>query len=79
MLEENTIVAEVTFQELSGGKTVLSGSFAGESGTLFYCQCLFCILNMLCIGRIASSGPFGRGRGREGQEQAMENGILKII
>ncbi|KAJ8663408.1 hypothetical protein O0I10_000647 [Lichtheimia ornata] len=60
VLEENTIVAEVTFQELSGGKTVLSGSFAGESG------------------RIASSGPFGRGRGREGQEQAMENGRLKI-
>ncbi|KAI9320862.1 hypothetical protein BX666DRAFT_1851284 [Dichotomocladium elegans] len=34
VLEENNIVSEVTFQESSGGKTVLSGSFAGESGRL---------------------------------------------
>ncbi|KAI8141097.1 hypothetical protein BJV82DRAFT_645506 [Fennellomyces sp. T-0311] len=32
VLEENTIVSEITFQEISGGKTVLSGSFAGDSG-----------------------------------------------
>ncbi|KAI9250880.1 hypothetical protein BDA99DRAFT_204177 [Phascolomyces articulosus] len=60
VLEENTIVSEVTFQEISGGKTVLSGSFAGDSG------------------RISGGGPFGRGRGKEGQEQAMENGRHKI-
>lgn len=34
VLEENNIVAEVTFQELSGGKTVLQGAFAGESGNV---------------------------------------------
>jgi transcription factor IIIB subunit 2 len=32
VLEENTIVAEVTFGETSGGKAVLQGSYAGESG-----------------------------------------------
>lgn len=32
VLEENSIVAEVTFQEVAGGKTVLQGTFAGESG-----------------------------------------------
>ncbi|KAI9492772.1 cyclin-like protein [Zychaea mexicana] len=60
VLEENTIVSEITFQEISGGKTVLSGSFAGDSG------------------RISGGGPFGRGRGKEGQEQAMDNGRSKI-
>ncbi|KAI8073046.1 hypothetical protein BC940DRAFT_250460 [Gongronella butleri] len=60
VLEENNIVAEVTFAELSGGKTVLQGAFAGESG------------------RIASGGPFGHGRGKEGQEQAIDNGRHRI-
>ncbi|KAK4519825.1 uncharacterized protein ATC70_010068 [Mucor velutinosus] len=60
VLEENTIVAEVTFGETSGGKAVLQGSYAGESG------------------RIAGGGLFGRNRGREGQEQAIENGRIKI-
>ncbi|KAI7849014.1 hypothetical protein BDC45DRAFT_521736 [Circinella umbellata] len=60
VLEENAIVSEVTFQETSGGKTMLSGSFAGDSG------------------RISGGGPFGRGRGKEGQEQAMDNGRHKI-
>ncbi|KAL0095148.1 hypothetical protein J3Q64DRAFT_1632279 [Phycomyces blakesleeanus] len=32
VLEENTMVSEVSFHEMSGGKTVLSGSYAGESG-----------------------------------------------
>ncbi|KAL9547919.1 hypothetical protein MBANPS3_005938 [Mucor bainieri] len=60
VLEENTIVAEVTFGETSGGKAVLQGSYAGESG------------------RISGGGLFGRNRGREGQEQAIENGRIKI-
>ncbi|ORX60523.1 cyclin-like protein [Hesseltinella vesiculosa] len=60
VLEENNIVAEVAFQELSGGKTVLQGAFAGESG------------------RISSGGPFGHGRGKEGQEQAIDNGRQRI-
>ncbi|CAO3618959.1 unnamed protein product [Cunninghamella echinulata] len=53
VLEENNIVAEVTFQELSGGKTVLQG-------------------------RISGGGPFGHGRGKEGQEQAIDNGRQRI-
>ncbi|CAO3616901.1 unnamed protein product [Cunninghamella blakesleeana] len=60
VLEENNIVAEVTFQEMSGGKTVLQGAFAGESG------------------RISGGGPFGHGRGKEGQEQAIDNGRQRI-
>ncbi|KAF1805833.1 hypothetical protein FB192DRAFT_1321666 [Mucor lusitanicus] len=60
VLEENTIVAEVTFGETSGGKAVLQGSYAGESG------------------RISGGGLFGRNRGREGQEQAIENGRIRI-
>ncbi|CAO3594341.1 unnamed protein product [Absidia cylindrospora] len=60
VLEENNIVAEVTFSESSGGKTVLQGAFAGESG------------------RISSGGPFGHGRGKEGQEQAIDNGRQRI-
>ncbi|CEJ00569.1 hypothetical protein RMCBS344292_14621 [Rhizopus microsporus] len=60
VLEENTIVAEVTFGETSGGRAILQGSFAGDSG------------------RIAGGGLFGRNRGREGQEQALENGRQKI-
>ncbi|KAI8969707.1 hypothetical protein BDB01DRAFT_583002 [Pilobolus umbonatus] len=60
VLEENNIVAEVTFGETSGGKAVLQGSYAGESG------------------RISGGGMFGRSRGREGQEQAFENGRQKI-
>ncbi|KAI9309264.1 hypothetical protein BJ944DRAFT_173294 [Cunninghamella echinulata] len=60
VLEENNIVAEVTFQELSGGKTVLQGAYAGESG------------------RISGGGPFGHGRGKEGQEQAIDNGRQRI-
>ncbi|EIE87227.1 hypothetical protein RO3G_11938 [Rhizopus delemar RA 99-880] len=32
VLEENTIVAEVTFGETAGGKAILQGSFAGDSG-----------------------------------------------
>ncbi|KAI8645914.1 hypothetical protein BD408DRAFT_429082 [Parasitella parasitica] len=58
VLEENTIVSEVTFGETSGGKAILQGSYAGESG------------------RISGGGLFGRNRGREGQEQAIENGNL---
>ncbi|OAD80170.1 hypothetical protein PHYBLDRAFT_121728, partial [Phycomyces blakesleeanus NRRL 1555(-)] len=34
VLEENTMVSEVSFHEMSGGKTVLSGSYAGESGRI---------------------------------------------
>ncbi|KAI9020964.1 hypothetical protein CLU79DRAFT_719710 [Phycomyces nitens] len=34
VLEENTMVSEISFHEMSGGKTVLSGSFAGESGRI---------------------------------------------
>ncbi|KAI8354185.1 hypothetical protein BD560DRAFT_407830 [Blakeslea trispora] len=60
VLEENTIVAEVTFGETSGGKAILQGSYAGESG------------------RISGGGLFGRNRGREGQEQSIENGRVKI-
>ncbi|KAI8381450.1 uncharacterized protein BYT42DRAFT_613227 [Radiomyces spectabilis] len=60
VLEENNIVAEVQFAEMSGGKTVLQGTFAGESG------------------RITSAGTFGRHRGKEGQEQAVDNGRQKI-
>ncbi|KAI8343021.1 hypothetical protein BC941DRAFT_492198 [Chlamydoabsidia padenii] len=60
VLEENNIVAEVTFSESSGGKTVLQGAFAGESG------------------RISGGGPFGHGRGKEGQEQAIDNGRQRI-
>ncbi|KAI8093554.1 uncharacterized protein BX664DRAFT_384967 [Halteromyces radiatus] len=60
VLEENNIVAEVTFSESAGGKTVLQGAFAGESG------------------RISSGGPFGHGRGKEGQEQAIDNGRQRI-
>ncbi|KAF7722975.1 transcription factor TFIIIB subunit brf1 [Apophysomyces ossiformis] len=60
VLEENTIVSEVAFQELSGGKTILQGSFAGESG------------------RISGGGMYGRRGGKEGQEQAMDNGRQKI-
>jgi hypothetical protein len=29
-------VSEVTFGETSGGKAILQGSFAGESGTTYY-------------------------------------------
>lgn len=32
-----------------------------------------------CLGRIATSGPFGRGRGKEGQEQAMDNGKILYV
>jgi transcription factor IIIB subunit 2 len=32
VLEENTIVAEITFGETSGGRAILQGSFAGDSG-----------------------------------------------
>ncbi|KAI9268764.1 hypothetical protein BY458DRAFT_436724 [Sporodiniella umbellata] len=32
VLEENTIVAEVSFGETSGGRAVIQGSFAGDSG-----------------------------------------------
>ncbi|KAG0168371.1 transcription factor TFIIIB subunit brf1 [Apophysomyces sp. BC1015] len=60
VLEENTIVSEVAFQELSGGKTILQGSYAGESG------------------RISGGGMFGRRGGKEGQEQAMDNGRQRI-
>ncbi|GAA5814251.1 hypothetical protein MFLAVUS_007745 [Mucor flavus] len=60
VLEENRIVSEVGFAETSGGKAVVQGSYAGESG------------------RISGGGLFGRSRGREGQEQAIENGRLKI-
>ncbi|KAI8984374.1 cyclin-like protein [Mycotypha africana] len=60
VLEENTIVSEVTFGETSSGKAILQGSYAGESG------------------RIAGGGLYGRRGGREGQEQAIENGRLKI-
>ncbi|CAO3667071.1 unnamed protein product [Rhizopus stolonifer] len=60
VLEENTIVAEVSFGETSGGKAVIQGSFAGDSG------------------RIAGGGLFGRNRGREGQEQSIENGRQKL-
>ncbi|GAA5800907.1 hypothetical protein HPULCUR_006346 [Helicostylum pulchrum] len=60
VLEENRIVSEVAFAETSGGKAVVQGSYAGESG------------------RISGGGLFGRSRGREGQEQAIENGRLKI-
>ncbi|KAI9473851.1 MAG: hypothetical protein EXX96DRAFT_528798 [Benjaminiella poitrasii] len=59
VLEENTIVSEVTFGEASNGKAILQGSFAGESG------------------RIAGGGLMGRKR-REGQEQAIDNGRMKI-
>ncbi|KAI7907515.1 uncharacterized protein BX663DRAFT_445246 [Cokeromyces recurvatus] len=59
VLEENTIVSEVTFGEASNGKAILQGSFAGESG------------------RIAGGGLMGRKR-KEGQEQAIDNGRIKI-
>jgi hypothetical protein len=33
------------------------------------------VLNLLCsLGRISGGGPFGHGRGKEGQEQAIDNG-----
>ncbi|KAG2210936.1 hypothetical protein INT47_000093 [Mucor saturninus] len=60
VLEENQIVSEVSFGETAGGKAVLQGSYAGESG------------------RISGGGLFGRSRGREGQEQAIENGRVRI-
>lgn len=36
--------------------------------------CVFIVVNQWLLGRISGGGLFGRNRGREGQEQAIENG-----
>ena len=61
---------------------MLQGSFAGESGTNFKKDDDYEIKNLietfLWLGRISGGGLFGRNRGREGQEQAIDNGRVKI-
>lgn len=75
VVEENTIVSEVTFGETSAGAAMVQGSYVGQGSSkywsyMFYGQSL----SLPLPAHARMSGPFGNRGSNESREQTIANG-----
>ena len=79
MVEENTIVNEVTFGETSAGAAMVQGSFVGQGASEYYIpggrvSALLLMPRLEAHARM--NGPFGNRGSSESREQTIANGML---
>lgn len=77
MIEENTIISEVTFGETSSGAAMVQGSYVGQgSSERVLCFCGVLETDALTVAHARMNGPFGNRGSSESREQTIANGTL---
>ena len=79
VVEENTIVNEVSFGETANGAAMVQGAYVGQGASACFSLGFFA-LTLSLIGAVAHarmSGPFGNRGSNESREQTIANGAFQ--
>lgn len=78
VIEENTIVNELGFDETSAGAAVVQGSFVAQGSSMSFTSSTGAHIHLcVLIARAHLTGPLGHRANHESREQTIANGTEK--